>query len=182
MKLVRRKLQVASIYPPGDFHGMPTMDIRNVKESDLAPLLELIMAKAAFDGCPNSPKATVDSLRKALFSSNPVAHALVAEAEGQIVGMATYYAIFSSFISKPGLWLDDLFVQESSRNLGIGEALMSRLCSIAAAGSCGRGHVSRSNERGKDYYRRLGATISENERLVRMTDGTILAFAHADTE
>ena len=139
--------------------------------------------KAAFDGCPDSLQATVDSLREALFSSNPLAHALVADVEGEIVGMATYYAIFSSFISKSGLWLDDLFVQEPSRNLGIGEALMRRLCSIAAAAGCGRvdWHVLHTNEGGKRFYRRLGATVSERERLVRMAEGTILALAQADS-
>ena len=158
------------------------MIIRDVKESELQALLDLIKAKAAFDGCPDSLRATVDSLREALFSANRLAHALVAEVAGEIVGMATYYATFSSFIAKPGLWLDDLFVQDTSRNLGIGEALMKRLCSIAAAGGCGRvdWHVLHSNEGGKRFYRRLGATISENERLVRMTGGTIFALAQDD--
>lgn len=155
------------------------MLIRDVKETELPALLDLIKAKATFDGCPDSLMATVDSLREALFSSNPRAHALVAEVDGEIVGMATYYATFSSFISKPGLWLDDLFVQEPSRNLGIGDALMKRLCSIAAATGCGRveWHVLHANEGGKRFYRRLGATIRESERLVRVTEGTILALA-----
>ncbi|MEP6897547.1 MAG: GNAT family N-acetyltransferase, partial [Rhodanobacter sp.] len=133
------------------------MNIHEVQESELGSLFDLIKAKAEFDGCSESLKASVESLREALFSSKPLAHALVAEVEGKIVGMATYYSIFSSFIAMPGLWLDDLFVYEQSRNLGIGEALMKHLCAIAQSGGCGRidWHVSKFNEGGKKFYRRL---------------------------
>jgi GNAT superfamily N-acetyltransferase len=153
--------------------------VREVQESELPALLDLIKAKAEFDGCPESLKASVESLREALFSSKPLAHALVAEVNGEIVGMATYYSIFSSFISKPGLWLDDLFVYEPARNFGVGEALMKRLCRIAVAGGCGRidWHVSNFNEGGKKFYRRIGAEISEKARLVRITEGQIHALA-----
>lgn len=158
------------------------MIVREVQESELLALLDLIKAKAEFDGCPESLKATVESLRDALFSSKPLAHALVVEVDGEVVGMATYYSIFSSFISKPGLWLDDLFVYEQSRNLGIGEALMKRLCLIAKAGGCGRIDwiVSNFNEGGKRFYRRIGAEISEKGRLVRIAEGQIHALAQAD--
>ena len=155
------------------------MIIRNIQESELAELLALIRAKAEFDGCPESLLATVESLKKALFEQPPLAFALVAEVEGRLVGMATYYATFSSFIAKPGLWLDDLFVYESSRGLGIGDALMKRLCGIAKEGGCGRvdWHVSNFNERGKKFYRRIGAAISEKARLVRLGEDQIHALA-----
>ena len=100
------------------------MIIREVQEAELPALFALIQAKAEFDGFPESLKATVESLRGALFSPTPHAHALVAEVDGELVGMATYYAIFSSFIVRPGLWMDDLFVYEKARGQGIGEALI----------------------------------------------------------
>lgn len=155
------------------------MNIRPAQEADLPTLLDLIRAKAEFDGCPESLKTTLESLREALFRPHPLAFALVAEVNGRIVGMATYYAIFSSFISKPGLWLDDLFVYDHSRGQRVGEALMRQLCLIAKAGGCGRldWHVSNLNERGKKFYRRIGATISEKARLVRLTEVEINALA-----
>ena len=158
------------------------MKVRHVNESELPELLELIKAKAEFDGCPESLKASVESLRHALFSTSPLAHALVAEMNGKLVGMATYYSIFSSFISRPGLWLDDLFVYEQYRNHGVGEALVRRLCAVAKAGRCGRvdWHVSAFNERGKKFYRRIGATISEKARLVRLAESQIHALAAAE--
>lgn len=93
--------------------------------------------------------------------------------------MATYYAIFSSFIAKPDLWLDDLFVYDSFRGRGIGEALVKELCSIAKEGGCGRvdWHVSNFNDRGKKFYRRIGASISEKARLVRLGEEQIHALA-----
>ena len=156
-----------------------SMNIRQLSESELPALLGLIKAKAKFDGCPESLKASVESLHEALFAPQPLAYALVAEVDGKIVGMATYYSIFSSFISKPGLWLDDLFVYEEARNLGVGEALMKRLCVIAKTAGCGRvdWHVSNFNERGKKFYRRIGAEISEKARLVRLTEAQIHALA-----
>ena len=85
------------------------MIIRSVQASERPELLTLIRAKAEFDGCPESLRATAEALHEALFGPRPLAHALVAEVEGQLVGTATYCAIFSSFIVKPGLWLGDLF-------------------------------------------------------------------------
>ncbi|MES2956573.1 MAG: GNAT family N-acetyltransferase [Pseudomonadota bacterium] len=155
------------------------MIIRSIQESELPELLALIQAKAVFDGCPETLRATVESLRSALFEQRPLAQALVAEVDGRLAGMATYYAIFSSFIAKPGLWLDDLFVYDSFRGTGIGEALVRNLCRIAKEGGCGRvdWHVSNINERGKKFYRRIGASISENERLVRLGEEQIHLLA-----
>jgi len=146
------------------------LNIRHIEQSELSQLLSLLQAKAEFDGCPESLLATTETLRDALFSTKPLAHALVAEINGQLVGMATYYTIFSSFIAKPGLWLDDLYVYEKYRGQNIGFALMQHLCKIAELGGCGRvdWHVSKFNERGKNFYRKIGATISETSQLVRL--------------
>ena len=157
------------------------MKIRHLREPELPELLELIRAKSEFDGCPGPLVATVESLRSALFSDKPLAHALVADVDGRLVGMATYYAIFSSFIAKPGLWLDDLFIYREFRNFGIGEAFMRQLSAIAKEAGCGRidWHVSDLNERGKKFYRRIGASISERTRHVRLTEEHILSLAES---
>ena len=159
------------------------MHIRPLIEHELPELLELIRAKAEFDGCPETLVATIESLRQALFSAQPLAHALVAEIGGHLVGMATYYATFSSFIARPGLWLDDLFVYPEFRSRGVGEALMRRLSAVAKAGGCGRidWHVSQLNDRGKGFYLRIGATISERALLVRLTEEGIHALAERET-
>lgn len=81
-------------------------------ETELVELLGLLKAKAEFDGYPESLRATEENLHAALFSDRPLAHALVAIEDGALVGMATYFSIFSTFIVKPGLWLDDSYVYE----------------------------------------------------------------------
>lgn len=155
------------------------MEIRKVKESELNELLSLLKAKAEFDGCPESLRATEANLHEALFSDRPMAHALVAVEDGALVGMATYFSIFSTFIVKPGLWLDDLYVYESYRGRGIGKALIERLCKIADETECGRVDwlVSKHNERGQKFYESIGATISEKARLVRLNEEGIKQLA-----
>lgn len=155
------------------------MNIRPVNQSELPQLFALLKAKAEFDGYPESLRATVATLNEALFAPTPLAHALVVEMDDQLVGMATYYSIFSSFIAKPGLWLDDLYVYEKYRSKNIGRALMQRLCQIAVENGCARldWHVSKFNERGIKFYQSIGATISEKARLVRLSEDAINALA-----
>ncbi len=158
------------------------MLVRHVLETEIPDLLALIRAKAEFDGSLHSLVADADSLRDALFDERPHAYALIAEIEGKLVGMVTYYAIFSSFIARPGLWMDDLFVSESHRGRGIGEALVRALCQVAISKGCARVDwiVSAANERGKKFYSRMGATIYEKGRLVRLNKeqiNSLTAFA-----
>jgi GNAT superfamily N-acetyltransferase len=154
------------------------MNIRHLEPSELPQFFALLQEKAVFDGCPESLQATPETLHEALFSSSPLAYALVVEIDGQLIGMATYYGIFSSFIAKPCLWLDDLYICEAFRGRGIGRELMKRLCEIAQEKGCGRvdWHVSAFNERGIKFYESLGATISERAKLVRLDEAAIEAF------
>ena len=148
------------------------MVIRPVVKTEMPELLALIRAKAEFDGGLGSLVASTESLHDALFAERPNAYALVAEVAGELVGMATYYATFSSFIARPGLWMDDLFVYERFRGHGVGEALVCELCRVAKSGGCARVDwvVSAANERGKKFYSRIGATIFEKGRLARLNE------------
>jgi GNAT superfamily N-acetyltransferase len=156
------------------------MKIRHIEQSEIPQLFALLQAKAEFDGCPESLRATVFTLHDAIFAERPLAHALVAEVDGKLVGMATYYSIFSSFIAKPGLWLDDLYVYQEYRSQSIGRKLMERLCQIAHDGGCARvdWHVSSLNERGIKFYRSIGATISEKAKFARLGEAAIQQLAH----
>ena len=112
-----------------------------------------------------------DSLRQAWFSDPPKAFALVAEADGELVGLATYYPTFSTFQARPGLWLDDLFVREEHRGRRVGLTLMARLARIAEDRGCGRIEwtVALSNERGIAFYERHHASVRHGSRYVRLT-------------
>jgi GNAT superfamily N-acetyltransferase len=154
--------------------------VRAVTEADLPALLALLEAKAEFDGARGTLRATLDNLRAELFAAHPGAQAIVAVEAGVIVAMATYYATFSSFIMKPGLWLDDLYVHEQHRGQGIGRQLIKWLCELAAKNGWGRIDwiVAERNESGRGFYTGLGATIFESVRLARLDEAAIRALAH----
>jgi GNAT superfamily N-acetyltransferase len=153
------------------------VDVRAVQERDLPGLLALLNAKAEFDGAASSFAPDLETLRGALFSHAPMAKALVAVSGEDIVGMATYYGTFSSFIARPCLWLDDLFVSESYRSKGVGRALMEQLCTIAYEAGCGRVDwvVASGNDKGQDFYASLGASIFDSVRLARLDEKAIKA-------
>jgi GNAT superfamily N-acetyltransferase len=117
---------------------MRNIQIRPAVAADFSDLLALLKAKAEFDGCLESLAADKEALRAAFFSDTPKAHALVALIDARVVGMATYYGTFSSFLAKPGIWLDDLYVYEDCRHYGVGRALITRLCEIAQQTDCAR--------------------------------------------
>ncbi|NZA26831.1 GNAT family N-acetyltransferase [Luteimonas sp. SJ-92] len=100
-----------------------TVVVRAVTPEDVSSLLRLLRAKAQSDGVPQQLHATEDNLRTELFRSGATARAIVATIEEEVAGMATYFQTFSSFLMKPGLWLDDLYVDEARRKCGIGREL-----------------------------------------------------------
>ena len=153
--------------------------IRPLQPDDVGAFFALLQAKAAFDGCPESLLATEASLRAALFGPGPVTRALVAVVDGRLIGMATFYAIFSTFIMQPGLWLDDLYLDPAHRGKGIGRAMMAQLASIASAAGCERLDwiVATANRDGKRFYERIGANISDQVQLCRLTGPAIRRLA-----
>ena len=158
--------------------------IRHVVEADLPAVLGLLRLKAEFDGCPDALEASPDRLRQAWFSTPPRAFALVADIGGRLVGLATYYPTFSTFLARPGLWLDDLFVREGYRNRGVGLALMARLARVAEERGCGRIEwtVALGNERGIAFYERHHASVRHGARYVRLASDGIGRLARHDLQ
>jgi GNAT superfamily N-acetyltransferase len=156
------------------------MNIRPLDRPDLPQFFGLLQAKARFDGGLDLLRADLASIEGAFFGDAPPAHALVAERAGRLTGIAIYHASFSSFIARPGLWLDDLYVDAAFRGQGIGRKLMQSLCRIAVARGCARveWHVSAVNPRGIAFYRGLGAAVSEKARGVCLAEADIHALAH----
>ncbi|MDX2505764.1 MAG: GNAT family N-acetyltransferase [Gammaproteobacteria bacterium] len=155
------------------------MLIRKIEEKDVSDILSLIQAKADFDGCLNSLKSREKEIHDAFMSSEPKANAIVAEVNGKVVGIATYYSIYSTFIAKPGIWLDDLYVYEEHRKSGAGKELMKSLCNIAIQTGCGRIDwiVARDNENGRCFYESIGAQIFEEVRHSRLDENAINKLA-----
>lgn len=151
---------------------MTSLEIRAARDSDTAEVVRLIRAKAEFDGCLQTLKANESTVKEALFASPPRAKALVAVLGDAVVGLVTYYDIYSSFIAKPGIWLDDLYVYEKHRKRGIGKALIVALCRIARTDGCGRIDwlVARDNDNGRAFYQGLGAEVFEQVRHARLDE------------
>tara|TARA_B110001469_G_C9386389_1_gene199833 strand:- start:97 stop:573 length:477 start_codon:yes stop_codon:yes gene_type:complete len=155
------------------------VDIRKIKRSDVSDIFSLIRAKAEFDGCPESLDLKENEIESIFFSDAPKAKAIVACIDGKIVGIATYYDIFSTFIAKSGLWLDDLFIYEEYRKYGVGKAIIEKLCTIAKGTGCARIDwiVANDNDNGKGFYNSLGATIFEGIRHSRLDENAINRLA-----
>ena len=108
-----------------------------VQPSQVTDLLRLLRAKAAFDGAEHSLRATAANLAQELFRAQAKAHAVVATLDQQVVGIATYFATFSSFLMTPGIWLYNLYVDSAFRQHGVGQQLITRLWQEAVARGCG---------------------------------------------
>jgi GNAT superfamily N-acetyltransferase len=159
--------------------GTLIIKVRKAKKTDASAILDLVRGKAEFDGCLDSLQSTKTEIEEAFFSEKPKVHALLAMNSGEAVGIATYYSIYSTFIAKPGIWLDDLFVYPGSRGSGVGATLLSELCIVAQNTGCGRIDwiVATDNDRGRSFYERSGAQIFEEVRHARLDERAINALA-----
>jgi GNAT superfamily N-acetyltransferase len=143
--------------------------IRSAVESDLPLVLSFIKALAAYEKMSDEVLATEEILRQSLFVEHH-AEALIAEAEGRPVGFAVFFHNFSTFLGRPGLYLEDLFVQPEQRGRGIGRALLERLERIAADRHCGRMEWSclNWNKPSIDFYLSLGARPMSDWTVYRL--------------
>ena len=151
--------------------------IRNAQSDDIITIMELLQLKAEFDGYPDSVEATAQKLGADLFGENPLAFVLLAAVNGNPVGFATYHFIYSTFLAKPGIWLDDLYLRSTHRGKGIGQTLIRYLCQIAKENGCGRidWTVATTNDRGINFYEKVGAKVRREVRVCRLDSAAIEA-------
>jgi GNAT superfamily N-acetyltransferase len=150
---------------------MTDFTIRAATPSDCAEILRLIGELAVYEKLEHMAVGTDEALREQLFGARPAAETLIAERGGRAVGFALYFTTFSTFLCKPGLYLEDLFVEPAHRGAGIGKALLRRLAALARERDCGRleWRVLDWNEPSIRFYESLGATVMKEWLLVRMT-------------
>lgn len=155
--------------------------IRDATPLDVAPMIGLMRELAEYEKLTHLFVATEDSLHEALFSARPAAEALVAERDGRVVGYALYFHNFSTFLSRRGLYLEDLYVQPTLRGSGLGTALLRRVAAIAVERQCGRFEwsVLDWNQSAIDFYTKMGATVLPDWRIVRVTDDALMQLANA---
>ncbi|HSN21788.1 MAG TPA: GNAT family N-acetyltransferase [Usitatibacter sp.] len=153
--------------------------IRAALPADVRELLRLFRELAVYEKLEHMAAGTEPMLHEALFGARPAAEAMVAERGGRAVGFALYFTTFSTFLCKPGLYLEDLFVEPAHRGLGIGKALLRELAALAARRGCGRleWRVLDWNEPSIRFYESLGASLLKEWILVRMTRDELEALA-----
>jgi GNAT superfamily N-acetyltransferase len=158
---------------------MSNVHIMSAVEADVPVILELITALADYEKLTHLVVATEGDLRVSLFGSKPVAEVVLAREEDRAVGFALFFHNFSTFLGKPGLYLEDLFVVPEWRGQGVGERLITHLARLAVERNCGRMEwsVLAWNEPAIRFYTRLGAPPMPDWRICRLTGDPLTRVA-----
>jgi GNAT superfamily N-acetyltransferase len=145
--------------------------ITTLPPEQIPELLNLIRELARFEQLEHEVETTADSLRNSLFGSQAVAGALVAHHSGEMIGYAVYFFTFSTFVGRPGIWLEDLYVRPEFRRQGVGRALIGAVARVGAERNCGRFEWTALNwnEKALNFYQKLGARVMDDWRVFRLT-------------
>ena len=146
------------------------LSLRPASESDVPVILRFIEKLAEYEKLSHEVVATEAALRKYLFGARPMAEVILAYWGGEAVGFALFFYNFSTFLARPGIYLEDLFVDVEHRGKGIGKALLRRLAQIARERGCGRleWSVLDWNEPSIQFYRGLGAVAKDEWTTYRL--------------
>jgi GNAT superfamily N-acetyltransferase len=147
--------------------------------ADVSTILDLIGQLAVYEKLEHMVTGDETMLHASLFGEKPCCECVVARLNGQPIGFALFFTTFSTFLCKPGIYLEDLFVVPAARGKGHGKALLKHLAALARQRGCGRfeWRVLDWNTPSIEFYKSLGATIMPEWHLVRMTETEIEALA-----
>ncbi len=153
--------------------------IRPATPKDIPEILGFIRALAAYEREPDAVLATEADLLRDGFGSNPFFSCLIAEHNGRQAGFALYFFSYSTWMGRPGLYLEDIFVEPELRGLGIGKALLERVAAIAVEKHCPRlqWEVLDWNTPAIEFYRSMGAEFLDEWRNVRVTGEALRRLA-----
>ena len=148
-----------------------TLRIRAATEVDVPLILRFIRELAEYERLLHEVVATEDGLRETLFGARPAAEVVIAEDGAEPVGFALFFQNYSTFLARPGLYLEDLYVRPEARGRGAGRALLAHLAQLARERGCGRLEwwVLDWNEPARRFYRSLGAQPMEDWTVHRVT-------------
>ena len=161
---------------------MCDIDIQPATEADVPLILQLIRALAEYERLAHEVVATEAMVRESFFGPSPHAQAVIARSGGSAVGFAIWFSTYSTFLSRPGIYLEDLFVLPEWRGKGIGRALLRHLARIAVERRCGRieWSVLDWNETAIRFYRGLGARPMDEWTVFRLTGEAITRLAEEE--
>jgi GNAT superfamily N-acetyltransferase len=153
--------------------------LRAAEPRDVNAIVGLIRELADFEKLTHLLQVTPESLHPHLFGPKPAAEAMVGEVDGAVVAFALFFTNFSTFLAKPGLYLEDLYVQPRHRGRGLGRALLEHLGALAVGRGYGRFEwsVLDWNEHAIRFYKGMGATVMPEWRICRVTGDALSRFA-----
>ena len=153
--------------------------VRVATVDDVGVILGFIRALAAYERLADAVVADEAALAATLFGPRPAAEVLIVEADGRPRGFALFFTSYSTFLAKPGLYLEDLFVEPDARGRGLGLALMATLAQLCVARGYGRFEwsVLDWNQPALDFYRALGAVPQDEWTVQRLTGAPLAALA-----
>jgi GNAT superfamily N-acetyltransferase len=161
---------------------MDTLDIRKAQKSDVPLILRFIKELATYEKLLHEVTATEELLEKNLFGEKSVAEVVIASFENKDVGFALFFHNFSTFVGKPGIYLEDLYVSPEYRSKGFGKILLKYLANLAVERDCGRLEwwVLDWNESAIKFYKNLGAKPMDEWTVFRVTGENLVKLASGD--
>jgi GNAT superfamily N-acetyltransferase len=158
---------------------MPHLRIAPAIEPDIPVILSLIQALAQYERLDHEVTATEDRLRETLFGTKPSAEVLLARWDQECAGFAVFFATYSTFLARPGIYLEDLFIKPHLRGKGIGLDLLKHVARLAAERGCGRLEwgVLNWNEPAIGFYQKLGAIPMDEWTKYRLTGEALESLA-----
>ncbi len=154
---------------------MAETQIREASERDVPLILSFIRELAEYEKLSREVVATEEGLRESLFAGRRYAEILIAEHDGAPAGFALFFHNFSTFLGKPGIYLEDVYVRPEFRGTGIGRQLLVKLAHLALERGCGRleWSVLDWNEPSIGFYRQLGAVAMDDWTVYRVSDDAL---------
>lgn len=145
--------------------------IRSAEKKDISAIINLIKELAEYEKLLHLVKTTEKNIEEVLFGENKFIEVLIAEYEGKLAGQALFFKNFSTFLGKPGIYLEDLYVKPEFRGKGIGKALLMKIIALAKERDYGRVEwcVLDWNKPAIDFYKSLGAIELEEWKYFRLT-------------
>lgn len=158
------------------------LSIRVAARDDCSLILEFITELAQYEKLAHEVTATREDLEEKLFGEHPAAEVLIAEWKGAPVGFALYFTNYSTFLARPGIYLEDLFVRPDYRGNGIGKALLSRLARIVIDRKGGRldWWVLKWNRPAIEFYEGIGAICMDEWMPMRLEGEALTKIANKD--
>ena len=158
---------------------MDNIQIREATVDDAGLILNFITQLAIYEKAEHEVLATEAAIRNSLFHEGTTTHGLICSLEDKPVGFAVYFFNYSTWLAKPGLYLEDLYVLPDHRGSGAGKALLKYLAKVAVDRDCGRFEwsVLDWNEPAIRFYESLGAQPQDEWTVYRMTENSLVELA-----